>query len=489
MVYSSIQLYGPSLALLTDLYELTMAYGYWKTGAADWQGVFHLEFRKNPFGGSFAVACGLHSVIDYLERFRFETSDLEYLASLKGNDSKPLFDTKFLEYLETMRFSGDLDAVPEGTVVRAHEPLLRVMGPLPQVQLLETALLNLLNFQTLIATKAMRVCLAAEGDPVLEFGLRRAHGIDGGVTGTRAAYVGGCSATSNVLAGKLFGIPVRGTVAHSWIMTFLDEKEAFRRYAEAVPNNVVLLVDTYDSVQGVQHAIEVGKWLREQGYRLVGVRLDSGDLATLARKARQLLDEAGFPETAVVASGDLDEYAILDLKRKGAPIAMWGVGTKLAVAYDQPALGGVYKLSAIRRPSGSWEPRVKLSEEAAKASQPGILQVRRYRKDAYFWADVLYDVREGSPTEPITDWEHGQPWSLENVESVEDLLVPVFRRGKRCFEPPSLDSVRLRARTQVQQLPPQVRHITAPEPYPLGVSQFLRQERQRALAALSRSTP
>ena len=287
-----MQLYGTSLSLLTDLYQLTMAYAYWKSGVADQQAVFHLHFRKAPFNSGFTLACGLADAVAFIEQFRFEESDLEYLATLTGNDGKPLFEPAFLAYLRTLEFSCDIDAVLEGTPVFPYEPLLRVTGPIVQCQILETALLNIINFQTLIATKAARICLAAQGEPVLEFGARRAQGFDGALSASRAAYIGGCSATSNVLAGKLLGLPVKGTHAHSWVMTFDEELEAFEKYAQALPNNCVFLVDTYDTLQGVRHAIEVGKQLRAIGHEMVGVRLDSGDLAVLSIEARALLDEA-----------------------------------------------------------------------------------------------------------------------------------------------------------------------------------------------------
>ncbi|MDH3583356.1 MAG: nicotinate phosphoribosyltransferase, partial [Phycisphaerae bacterium] len=288
-------LYGHSLALLTDLYQITMAFGYWKLGRADERAVFNLFFRKHPFGGGVTVAAGLAQVVEYLDGFGFEDTDVAYLATLTGNDGKPLFERAFLDYLSDLRLTCDVDAVPEGTVVFPHEPLVRVTGPILQCQILETALLNMINFQTLVATKSARICTATEGEPVLEFGLRRAQGIDGALTASRAAYIGGCVATSNVLAGKLYGIPVKGTHAHSWVMSFEEEAHAFEAYAEAMPNNCVFLVDTYDTLEGVRRAIEVGRALRERGHEMVGVRLDSGDLAHLSIEARKLLDAADFP--------------------------------------------------------------------------------------------------------------------------------------------------------------------------------------------------
>jgi nicotinate phosphoribosyltransferase len=329
-------------ALLTDLYQITMAYSYWKTGTADREAVFHLIFRKQPFQGGYTLACGLADSIQYLRGFKFVKSDLDYLGSLQGNDGKRLFEPAFLKYLGRLKLRLDVDAIPEGTVAFPQEPLLRIRGPILHAQLVETALLNLLNFQSLIATKAARICFAAQGDPVVEFGLRRAQGINGALTASRVAFIAGCAGTSNVLAGKVFGIPVKGTHAHSWVMSFGSELEAFNAYADALPNNCTFLVDTYDSLEGVRHAVEVGKRLRKKGHKLVGIRLDSGDLAYLSIEARKILNASGFKDAVIVASNDLNEYIIASLKQQGAAIDVWGVGTMLVTAYDQPALGGVY---------------------------------------------------------------------------------------------------------------------------------------------------
>lgn len=375
------QIYRHSLALLTDLYELTMAYGYWKLGLGEREAVFCLSYRNNPFDGGFSIACGLHDVIDFLQSLRFSQEDTDYLASLTGADGKPLFDRGFLEHLRQMEFACDIDALPEGTVAFGHEPLIRVKGPIFQGQIIETALLTLLNFQTLIATKAARICLAAKGDPVLEFGLRRAQGIDGGITATRAAYVGGCAATSNLLAGKLFGIPVKGTHAHSWVMTFDTELEAFDAYAKVMPNNCIFLVDTYNTISGIAHAIEVGKTLHAQGHELTGIRLDSGDLAYLSIEARKMLDEAGFKHTAILATNDLDESIIASLKdQQGAKITVWGVGTKLATAFDQPALGGVYKLTALRDSNGHCRTRLNCPSKPRRSRFPECFRCGAIRR-------------------------------------------------------------------------------------------------------------
>lgn len=474
-------LYRSSLALLTDLYQLTMAYGYWKAGVAGQDAVFHLYFRKNPFGGGFTIAAGLEQAIEYLERFRFTSDDLDYLAGLEGNDGKPLFEDGFLRALEELQPAWDVDAVEEGTAVFAHEPLLRVRGPVLQGQLLETPLLNLINFQTLIATKAARVCLAAGDDPVLEFGLRRAQGIDGGLSASRAAYAGGCSATSNVLAGKLWNIPVRGTHAHSWVMFFDDEREAFRQYAAAMPNNCVFLVDTYDTLQGVHNAIAAAHELRQRGFELAGIRLDSGDLAYLSIEARKLLDEAGFPKARIVASNDLDERLIESLKQQGARIDLWGVGTKLATAYDQPALGGVYKLGGITGPDGQWQHKIKLSEQTAKVTTPGIQQVRRYSSEGRFVADAIFD-QTGAPFDGTTIIDPLDPTRRKTIAdgtAFEDLLKPVFRKGARVYDPPPLDAVRARVRSQLEQLHAGIKRFVHPHGYPVGLEQQLHQLKTR----------
>jgi nicotinate phosphoribosyltransferase len=476
-------IYRTRLGLLTDLYQLTMAYGYWKLGRADQQAVFHLFFREAPFKGSYAIAAGLSHVVDLLSDFRFDQSDLDYLATLTGNDGNCLFNGEFLEYLRQVDFTCDVDAIPEGTVVFANEPLVRVRGPILQGQILETVLLNLVNFQTLIATKAARITSAAGNDSVLEFGLRRAQGIDGALAASRAAYIGGCSATSNVLAGKLFGIPVKGTHAHSWVMCFDVEIEAFEAYSEAMPNNCVFLVDTYDTVQGVRNAIAVGHRLRRRGYEMVGIRLDSGDLAYLSIEARRLLDEAGFEKTAIVASNDLDEHLIEDLKHQGATISVWGVGTKLATAYEQPALGGVYKLGATRDDDGNWTPRVKLSEQTIKTSIPGMLQVRRFENEAGFVADMIYDEITGidDASVVIDPQDSTRRKRIDSEATLRDLLVPVARDGQIVFQSETLDEMRDRAKRELEKVHPGTRRFQNPHAYPVGLESSLHQLRARMI--------
>lgn len=464
-----------SSALLTDLYQLTMACGYWKSGKADQESVFSQFFRKHPFNGGFTIACGLVEVIAFLETFQFVEDDLAYLATLTGRDGAPLFEKGFLNYLRDLKFTCDVDAVPEGTVVFPQEPLLRVRGPILQAQLIETALLHFINFQSLIATKAARVCLAARGEPVVEFGLRRAQGNDGGLAASRAAYIGGCCATSNVLAGKVHGIPVKGTHAHSWVMSFASEREAFETYAEALPNNCVFLVDTYDTLAGVCHVVEVGRKLRERGHELAGIRLDSGDLAYLSIEARKILDDGGFPKAAILASNDLDEHIITSLKEQGARIDTWGVGTHLVTAFDQPALGGVYKLTAIRGSSGNWEYKLKLSEQTAKVTNPGILQVRRFKSGNEFAGDAIYDLGRATPKE-FTIVDPLDPTRRKHFGAElanEDLLVPIFRAGKRVYDSPDLNAIQAGVRAQLEQFHPGVKRFTNPHQYPVGLESSL----------------
>ncbi|MBF0479310.1 MAG: nicotinate phosphoribosyltransferase [Candidatus Omnitrophica bacterium] len=464
-----------SLALLTDLYELTMAYGYWKAGMGQKEAVFNLFFRQHPFKGGFTIACGLEYVVDFLKDFKFESSDINYLRTLKGNDDKPLFEEDFLSFLGKMDLSCDIDAIPEGTIVLPHEPLIRVKGPLIHCQILESALLNIINFQSLIATKAARICLAAQGEPVLEFGLRRAQGFDGALAASRAAYIGGCAATSNVLAGKMFGIPVRGTHAHSWIMSFDEELEAFKSYAKTMPNNCIFLVDTYDTLEGVRRAIEVGKWLRENGHEMIGIRLDSGDLAYLSVEARKLLDEAGFSKAKIVATNDLDENIIQSIKDQGGKINVWGVGTKLITAYDQPALGGVYKLAAIRDAGGAWQYKVKVSEQVIKVSNPGIQQVRRYQRKGEYIADVIYDdktdLKDGCVMVDPLDMTRQKRIAADTEH--EDLLKPVFRQGKSVYNLPHIGTIRDLAQKSLGGFHSGVKRFINPHQYPVGIEKSL----------------
>jgi nicotinate phosphoribosyltransferase len=476
-------------ALTTDLYEVTMACGYWKADVTDYEAAFHVTFRDNPFGGQFTLACGLATVIDFLHAFHFTDAQIAYLASQRGNDGKPLFDSGFLDYLRDLQVTCDIDAIPEGTLVFPNEPLIRVVGPIIQCQLLETALLNILNFQSLIATKAARVCLAAENDAVIEFGLRRAQGVNGGLTAARAAYIGGCAGTSNLQAGERFGIPVSGTQAHSWIMFFENEKEAFQTYARAMPNNCVFLVDTYDSLDGIRHAIEIALQLRKAEHEIIGVRLDSGDRVALSIEARRMLDEAGFTDAKIVCSGNLDEYAIADLKRRGAKIDIWGVGTKLATGQPDAALDGIYKLGAVRRPGGQWQYRIKLSDEPAKASYPGLLQVRRfYQADGRLIADSIYEIDHGM-TEPcvIVSLRTNEQTQIPADASYVDLLMPIFRNGELVYETASIETSREHARDHLSRAPPEILRLHDPVPYKIGLEQSLHELRSKLSADANRN--
>jgi nicotinate phosphoribosyltransferase len=470
--------------LTTDLYEVTMACGYWKAGVSDHEAVFHVTFRENPFGGEFTVACGLATAIDFLRAFHFDETEIVYLASQHGNDGKPLFDRGFLDYLGGLRLTCDIDAIPEGTLVFPNEPMIRVSGPVIQCQILETALLNILNFQSLIATKAARVSLAAENGAVIEFGLRRAQGVDGGLSSARAAYIGGCAGTSNLQAGERFGIPVSGTQAHSWIMFFDTESEAFEAYAKAMPNNCVFLVDTYNSLDGVRRAIEAAKWLRAHGYEPIGVRLDSGDRVALSIEARRMLDEAGFQNAKIVCSGDLDEFEIANLKGRGAKIDMWGVGTRLTTGCPDAALGGVYKLGAVRAPGGRWQYRIKLSDDPLKMSCPGSLQVRRFHQpNGKFIADAIYEI-DHAMSEPyvVVDLAGEKQTEIPATTDYSDLLLPIFRHGEPVYRVPAIETSRERTREQLSCLPPVVVRLDNPSPYPVGLEKSLHELRSILIA-------
>jgi nicotinate phosphoribosyltransferase len=481
-------LYRPSLALLTDLYQLTMAYGYWKQGLHEREAVFHLYFRKAPFEGGYAVAAGLALAVDYLKNLQFADDDIAYLASLTGSQGGRLFPDDFLTYLRELKFTCDVDAVAEGTVVFGNEPLVRVQGPLLQAQLVETALLTIINFQTLIATKAARVRDAAGPEAtVLEFGLRRAQGPDGGLEASRAAYLGGADGTSNVLAGRLYGIPVRGTHAHSWVQAFGDEKQAFAAYADAFPDDSVFLVDTYDTLDGVRHAVEVALEMRSKGHELGGIRLDSGDLAYLSKEARQLLDAAGLSNVRIVASNDLEENLITSLKQQGARIDIWAVGTQLVTAYNQPALGGVYKLAALRTEDGQdWDFTLKLSEQQAKTSIPGILQVRRYLGDQdQPRADMIYNVAAPKPlAEAPTILDPADATRRRAVRPgtpYRDLLAPVLRQGDLVQPLPTLEESRALARQEVNNIDLSIRRFLNPHVYPVGLEQSLHEFRTQLM--------
>jgi len=452
-----------------------MAYAYWKEGLAEKESVFNLFFRENPFGGGYTISCGLSYVIDFLEQFKFTSGDLNFIRTLQNQDGSRMFEEPFIDYLGSMEFCCSLDAIPEGRVVFPHEPLIRVRGPIIQGQLIESALLNMINYQSLVATKAARIKEAAKGEQILEFGLRRAQGIDGAISASRAAYIGGCTSTSNVLAGRLFGIPVSGTHAHSWVMAFDSELDAFNSYAKALPDNCIFLIDTYDTLQGVRNAIEVGKSLRACGKSLIGVRIDSGDLAYFSSKVREILDNNGFQKTQIVATNNLDENIVASLKEQEAPIDIWGVGTKLVTAFDQPALGGVYKLSAIKQ-GENWNYKIKLSEQAIKVNNPGIQQVRRFSSNGFFVADMIYDINfeigtDHTMVDPI-DHTRRKEVSSKNM-NYEDILEPIFKSGKLLYQVPDIHTIQKRVRNEMSCLDKSIKRLVNPHNYSVGLEKSL----------------
>lgn len=468
-------------ALLTDLYQLTMVGGYVERGKANQWANFDYFFRRVPDEGGYCVLAGLADLIEYIRKLRFTRNDLSYLAGLD------LFPPRFLEYLEHFRFSGDLWAVPEGTVVFPHEPLIRVTAPLPEAQLIETTLLNVMNFQTLIATKAARIHWAAHGDPVIDFGLRRAHGPHGALMASRAAYIGGIDASSNVLAGRLYGIPVRGTHAHSWVESFPSESEAFRAYAAVYPDSCILLADTYDTLRsGLPHAIEVGRELKAKGYKFFGIRLDSGDLAYLSREARRMLDAAGLPEARIVASSDLDEWIIETLKRQGARIDVWGVGTRLVTSYSCPALGGVYKLTALDENGQPMVPKIKRSDNPEKVTNPGQKKlVRIYDTHGQMRGDVLFLDDEPLPEgRTFRAYHPSFPYVFKTYPRrfcMKDLLVPVFRKGKLVYRSPGLPDIRAYTLENLRALDPTYKRFRNPHTYHVSLSYRLHRTKQRLL--------
>jgi nicotinate phosphoribosyltransferase len=482
-------------ALLTDLYELTMAQGYWASGRADVEGVFYVSFRRAPFEGGFALVCGLDDVLDRIEDFRFEADELAYLESVRTADGTPVFRPDFLRYLADLRIGLDVDAIPEGTPVFPFEPLLRVTGGMLAAQLVETTVLNAINFPTLVATKAARIVRAAGDTPVIEFGLRRAQGADGGLTASRAAFVGGCAGTSNAEAGFRFGIPVRGTHAHSWVLSFDSEVEAYRAWAETMPHESVFLVDTYDTERGVQHAIDAGRALRREGHDLQGIRLDSGDLAYLSLEARGVLDEAGFPAAKIMASNDLDEVTIESLRLQHAAIDVWGVGTKLVTSDGQPALGGVYKLAAMREPDGSWRPVLKVSEQADKTTVAGILSVRRCYDDRGVAAgDAIVDelTPVAAPLQIIHPTAPHRRKRLDDLQEQEELLLPAMRNGRRVGASPDVFAIQAHAKAALARFDPAVLRRVNPHAYPAGLESALHARREALIEstlAAERGTP
>lgn len=466
-----------NLTLLTDLYELTMMQGYFKNKDKNETVIFDAFYRNNPCGGGYAIAAGLEQVIDYIRNLHFSQADIEYLRSLG------IFEEAFLEYLKDFRFTGDIYAIPEGSVMFPREPMIKVIAPIMQAQLVETAILNILNHQSLIATKAARVCFAAQGDGIMEFGLRRAQGPDAGTYGARAAMIGGCVGTSNVLAGQLFDVPVSGTHAHSWIMSFPDEYTAFKTYAEIYPSACILLVDTYDTLKsGVPNAIRVFREMKDAGIALTkyGIRLDSGDLAYLSKKARKMLDDAGFPDAIISASNDLDEFLIDSLKVQGAKITSWGVGTNLITSKDCPSFGGVYKLAAIQDGEGNFIPKIKLSENSEKVTNPGNKTIYRvYEKESgKIKADLICLVEEHfDEQQPLLLFDPLEPWKKTRLAggsyTLRELLVPVFKQGKCCYTSPKVMEIRAICQKELDTLWPETRRLINPHQVYVDLSQKL----------------
>ena len=475
-----------NLTLLTDLYELTMMQGYFKEKDANETVIFDAFYRSNPNNNGYSICAGLEQVIDYIKDLHFDQEDIDYLRSTG------LFGEDFLEYLKQFHFSGDIYAIPEGTVVFPREPLVKVIAPIMEAQLVETALLNIINHQSLIATKTARVIYAAQGDGVMEFGLRRAQGPDAGIYGARAAMIAGCIGTSNVLAGQMFDVPVKGTHAHSWIMSFPDELTAFRTYARLYPTACILLVDTYDTLKsGVPHAIQVFQEMRDAGIPLTfyGIRLDSGDLAYLSKKAKKMLDAAGFPDAVISASNDLDENLISSLKLQGAAINSWGVGTNLITSKDCPSFGGVYKLAAIKdKTTGQFIPKIKVSENAEKITNPGNKTIRRiYNKetgkiiaDLICLTDEVYDSSESLLLfDPIETWKktHLAPGSY----TMRELMVPVFLSGTCVYESPRVMDIQKYCKQELATLWEESRRLVNPHKVHVDLSNELWQIKKALL--------
>lgn len=460
-----------SSALFTDLYELTMAQGYFHYGMNS-RVVFDMFFRRQPFGGGFSVFAGLEDLLNALKDLRFSQEDLDYLGSLG------IFRKEFLDYIKNFRFSGDVYAVPEGTVVFPHEPLIRVHGSLIETQLIESMLLNIVNFQTLIATKTARIYLASGRGQVMEFGLRRAQGPNGAMSASRAAFIGGASSTSNTLAGKIYDIPVSGTMAHSWVMSFDSEEEAFARYAELYPETTTLLIDTYNTMKsGVPHAIKVGQKLKAQGFPF-GVRLDSGDMQYLSFQVRQALDQAGLEDAKIAVSNELDEEIITSLVSIGCPIDYWGVGTRLVTGGKDPSLTGVYKLAA-REKNGEFIPTMKVSDNPAKSTNPGIKQVYRFydEKESPLADLIAFEGSRFLPEEPVL-FHHPlmdyRNFTLKSFGKVLPLLEKRMEGGRIVGPRPSLEEMRKRAIVEIDSLDPTYTRILNPHVYKVSISESLR---------------
>ena len=460
-----------NLTLLTDLYELTMMNGYFLKGKKDEIAVFDVFFRQNELI-TFSLAAGLEQAIDYVLNLNFGEEEIGYLKSLG------IFDAGFLDYLSKLKFTGDVYSVPEGTMVFPGEPIFTVKAPVMQAQLIETAVLNIINHQTLIATKSAKICNAAKGDNVMEFGLRRAQGPDAGIYGARAAIIGGCSSTSNVLAGQMFGVKTAGTHAHSWVMNFPSEYEAFKAYADVYPDGAMLLVDTYDTLKsGVPNAIKVFDELKAKGKKPVGIRIDSGDLAYLTKQARKMLDEAGYPDTIICASGDLDERLVQSLKQQGAKINSWGIGTKLITSADMPALGGVYKLAGIEE-NGKIIPKIKVSDNSAKITNPGFKTIYRIYDNATGKAEADLIALRGEKidfSKPLTVYHPIERWKKITFTdyTARELPALIVKDGKRGYDFPPLLKIAECAQKEMGSFWDEYLRIDQPHIYKVDLSDEL----------------
>lgn len=461
-----------NFTMLTDLYQLTMMNGYFEAGNQNDTLVFDAFFRKNPNNGGYTIICGIEQVVDYIENLRFSKEDIDYLHGLR------LFGDDFLDYLKDFRFSGEIYAVDEGTILFPNEPILRVKAKAGEAQLIETAMLNMINFQSLIATKASRVCFAAGSDPVMEFGLRRAQGPDAGLYGARAAVIGGCVGTSNVMTGQLFDVPILGTHAHSWVQKFPTELEAFQAYAKTYPDKTMLLIDTYNTLEsGLPNAIKVFDELRKKGYEPIGVRIDSGDLDYLSKEIRQILDDAGYPNAKITASNDLDEYAITSLKSQGAKIDVWGVGTKLITSSDWPSLGGVYKLSAADE-DGVLTPKIKLSEDPQKINNPGYKKLLRIYNKYNHKAEadlITLDHEVIDETKPLTLFDPVYTWKKKTYKNyyTKELLRPLFIDGKSVHTRRSVQEIKEHTEKEKASFWPQYLRNSAPVKFKVDLSEEL----------------
>ena len=463
-----------NLTMLCDYYELTMGNGYFNQGMGDKITYFDVFYRQNPDSGGFAIAAGLEQVVEYIQNLHFDDEDIEYLRG------RNMFSEAFLEYLRNFKFEGDIWAVPEGTPVFPREPLMTVRAPAIQAQLIETYVLLAINHQSLIATKANRVCRAAEGRVVLEFGSRRAQGIDGAVTGARAAYIGGCAGTACALSDTRYGVPAGGTMAHSWVQMFDSEYDAFKAYCETYPTNAILLVDTYNSLKsGVPNAIRAfNEVLKPLGITKCGIRFDSGDMAYLTRRARAMLDEAGWPECKITVSNSLDERLITELLLQGAKIDSFGVGERLITAKSDPVFGGVYKLCAVENDEGEIIPKIKISENVGKITNPGFKNVYRFfeRENGMAEADYICMHDETvDDTKPLEICDPEARWKRKTMENfrAQELLVPIFEKGRLVYELPTLDEIRRRCAYEVSTLWPEVKRFDFPHQYYVDLSEKL----------------